>query len=121
MEKNIEMTNFSMIVAMSLNCAIGKNNKLIWHIDEDLQRFKKLTEKNTVVMGRKTYESLPKKPLPNRRNIILTHSKDFNANGCEIVNNIDELIHIVKDEEKVFVIGGASIYKQMIPFTDTIY
>lgn len=91
MKNNIPI---SIIVAISKNYAIGKDNKLLWHISADLKRFKKLTTGNTIIMGRKTYLSLPRKPLPDRKNIVLTRSKNFEAEGCVVVNNIEQVFKI---------------------------
>lgn len=116
----------SIIVATDLNGGIGKDNKLLFHIKEDMQRFKELTSNHTVIMGRKTQESLPQKFLPNRNNIVLTKTNIGTKLGLnykiEYMSNIEEIIsrYFLSDEE-VFVIGGASIYKQFLPYTDKIY
>lgn len=114
-----------IIAALSENNVIGKDNKLPWHIPEDLKRFKKLTSGSPVIMGRKTFESILdflKKPLPDRVNIIITRNKNYEYKG---INNHDvKLVSSIKDaikeaekySEKVFVIGGAQIYKLAMPF-----
>ena len=79
-------------MAVAQNWAIGKDNQLLWHISDDLKRFKALTTGHSVIMGRKTFESLPKKPLPNRQNIVITSSPDFEYEGVVVVNSIDQLI-----------------------------
>lgn len=114
----------SIIAAIGKNRELGKNNSLLWHIPEDLKRFKKLTEGHVVIMGRKTYDSLPKKfqPLPNRVNIVVTRNKNWQAKRCYIVNSIDEAIEKAKQFNKeIFIIGGASIYQQAIKFADKLY
>ena len=107
-----------IIVAISKNKVIGKDNSLIWHLPSDLKRFKEITTGNAVIMGRKTYESIGK-PLPNRRNIIITRNENYEVEGCEVVNSLEEALLICY--EKCFIIGGAEIYKQSLPFTDEIY
>jgi dihydrofolate reductase len=110
----------SLIVAMDKNNGIGNKNKLLAHISEDLRYFKKTTDGSTIVMGYNTYMSLPKRPLPNRRNIVLT-SKDIELEGAIVVNSIDELLKLLNPEEETFVCGGASIYRQMLPYADKLY
>lgn len=109
----------SIIAAIGDNRELGKNNQLLWHIPEDLKRFKALTLGHTVIMGRKTYEYLGK-PLPNRTNIIITNDKEFTAPGCTIAHSLDEAIQKSSDTE-TFIIGGASIYKQAIDRVDKLY
>ena len=114
--------NLSIIVAMAQNGAIGKDNDLLWHLSGDLKRFKKLTTGHPVVMGRKTWESLPKRPLPGRRNIVFTQNPDFKDEGAEVVHSVNDLFNILKDtEEEVFVMGGASIYRMLLPFSNRLY
>lgn len=108
----------SIIVATSKNRVIGKNNKLIWKISSDLKRFKELTTGNTVVMGRKTYESIGK-PLPNRRNIIITRNKKYSVSGCDIVSSLEEALFLTNNN--CFIIGGGEIYKQSLNIADKIY
>lgn len=115
------MTNLSIIVAVAQNLAIGKDNDLLWHISADLKRFKLLTTGHTIVMGRRTFDSLPKKPLPKRRNIVLTHAIDFHPEGVEVAHNINELLLMIEGEEEVFVMGGATIYQQLLPYTSKLY
>ncbi len=102
-----------LIVAISENNAIGKDNNLIWHLPEDLKRFKRLTTGHTIVMGRNTYESIGR-PLPNRKNIVITRQKDYTAEGCMVVNSIEEALEVSKNEKEVFIIGGSQIYKQVL-------
>jgi dihydrofolate reductase len=109
----------SIIVAMDNNALIGNNNALPWHLPADLIYFKKQTLNKTVLMGRKTYESIGK-PLPNRRNIIISRNKNFNAQGCEVVHTIKEALEITKNEA-TFLIGGANLYTQMLPLVNKLY
>lgn len=108
-----------LIVAMSNNYAIGNNNKLLWHIPEDLRRFKELTSGHSVLMGRKTWESLPEKyrPLPNRENFVLSSNQNFIVNGAETIHSLD----LIPLREKLFVIGGSEIYRQTIQYADIIH
>ena len=107
-----------LIVAISTNRCIGKDNTLIWKLPSDLKRFKQITSGHTVVMGRKTFQSIGK-PLPNRRNIIITRDSGFIAEGCEVVNSIEEALLL--SSEDCFIIGGSEIYKQTISIADKIY
>ena len=111
----------SIIVAIAENMAIGKNNDLLWHIPEDLKRFKRITSGHPVIMGKRTYESLPRRPLPNRRNIVITDVKGEELEGCEMAWSIAEAIAKCNPFEESFVIGGASVYKQFLPFADRLY
>lgn len=111
----------SLIVAFSENMAIGKDNDLLWHISDDLKRFKALTTGHCIVMGRKTYESFPKRPLPNRRNIVITRNSDLCLDGCEIVHSLEEAIMACPENEEIFIIGGASIYEQAVDLVQTMY
>ena len=114
--------NLSIIVAMAPNRAIGKDNDLLWHLSSDLKRFKKLTTGHPIVMGRKTWESLPKRPLPGRRNIVFTQNPDYKADGAEVVHSVNGLFHALKDcNEEVFIMGGAAIYNLLLPFTNRLY
>lgn len=112
----------SAILAMSENRVIGKNNQLPWHLAADLIHFKTLTTGHPIIMGRKTFTSIGK-PLPNRTNIILTRDCHFKAPGCVVVTTIDHALECGKevDEKEVFVIGGAEIYHQCMPFVNKIY
>ena len=111
----------SIAVAVGENFAIGKDNKLLWHMPADLKFFKQTTSGHTVVMGRKTLDSVGK-PLPNRRNIVITRDKDLKIEGAEVVNSLDDALSITQNEEKpVFIIGGAEIYRQALPKTETLY
>jgi len=110
----------SIIVAVAQNGVIGDGNKLIWHISEDLKRFKAITTGHPVVMGRKTFESLGR-PLPNRRNIVVTRNPHYPEEGVEIADSLGEAIGMFPAEEEVFVIGGAEVYRQAMPFADRFY
>ncbi len=109
----------SLIVAVSNNNVIGKNNQLIWHLPADLKHFKQLTTGHTVFMGRKTYDSIGK-PLPNRRNVVISRSVD-KITGCEIATSWEEALQLTQQENEVFVIGGAEIYRQVLPLAHRIY
>ena len=113
----------NLIVAVDENWAIGKEGDLLEKISEDLKRFKELTTNNIVVMGRVTFDSLPKKiPLPNRKNIVLTRDKTLVIEGVEICYTVDELLKMIEKEEKdVFVMGGEKIYKLLLPFCKKAY
>jgi len=113
------MTNLSIIVATAQNRAIGKNNQLLWHLPADLKHFKQITSGYTVIMGRKTYDSIGK-PLPNRRNIIITR-QELQLPGCEMVKSVNEALALCSNEPEVFIIGGAQIYEQALPLTQRIY
>lgn len=115
------MKNISIIVAIAKNRAIGKNNKLLWHIPDDLKRFKKLTSGQTIIMGKKTWESLPVKPLPNRRNIVITDNPDDKFTDSLAVFSIDEAIEKSNYQDENFVIGGGSIYQQFMPHAQRLY
>ena len=113
----------SIIVGMTKTGVIGKDNKLPWHIPDDLQNFKLLTEGKVVIMGRKTFESLPKKfrPLPNRHNLIISRSQD-QIEGAEVCTSIEQALEKGKSFQKdIFVIGGAAIFTQALPFVDTMF
>lgn len=111
----------SIIVAIAENNGIGINNKLLWYISDDLKHFKQITSGHTVVMGKKTYESLPFKPLPKRKNIVITDIPDEVIEGCEMAYSIDGAIGKMDDDMENFVIGGASIYKQFFNLADKLY
>lgn len=112
----------SIIVAIAQNNAIGKNNQLLWHIPADLKRFKKITAGHTVVMGKRTLFSLPKGPLPNRRNIVLSDTlTDCFGGGCETVHSLEEVFQKTSHETEVFIIGGGMVYQQFLPLADKLY
>ncbi len=111
----------SIIVAIAQNNAIGKDNDLLWHISEDLKYFKRITSEHTVIMGRKTFESLPFKPLPKRKNIVITKDPLFHFQGCEVAYSIDEVFEFCDNEKENFVIGGGAIYEQFLPYAQKLY
>ena len=113
--------NIAIIVAIAQNFAIGKNNDLLFHLPNDLKRFKKITSGHAVIMGKRTLFSLPKGPLPNRRNIVISDIPDERFDGCETVYSIAEAVEVVKDEQIAFVIGGGMIYRQFYPIAGKLY
>lgn len=112
----------SIIVAKAKNNIIGKNNKLLWSLPEDLKRFKKLTTGHTIIMGRKTFDSLGR-VLPNRKHIVFTQNPDFKVEdeNVEIVHSMLEIKQYIDDENENFVIGGAMIYNLLLPYTKKMY
>ena len=111
----------AIAVATGENREIGKNNQLLWHMPADLKFFKQTTSCHTVILGRKTFDSVGR-PLPNRRNIVITRDASLQIEGAEVVNSLDEALSITQNEEKpVFIIGGAEIYRQALPKTDLLY
>ena len=111
----------SIIVATAENYAIGKKGDLLCHLPADLKHFKDITTGKTVLMGERTFFSLPKHPLPNRRNIVLTDVPGKTFDGAEAVYSLDELCAKVQGEEEAFVIGGGMVYRQMIERADKLY
>jgi dihydrofolate reductase len=107
-----------LIVAISKNRVIGDSNKLIWNLPADLKRFKEITTGHPIVMGRKTYQSIGR-PLPNRRNIIITRDESYEVDGCEVVNSVEEALLLTNND--CFIIGGGEIYKQTLHIADQIY
>jgi len=112
--------SISLIVAVSTNNVIGVRGALPWHISEDLRRFRRLTTGKPVVMGRKTYASIGK-PLPERRNIVISRDPQFTATGCDIVASPDAAIELTGDSAEVMVIGGSQIYAAFLPLARRIY
>ena len=110
----------SIVVAVGKNYIIGKENGLLWHLPNDLKHFRKITEGHTIIMGRKTFESIGR-VLPNRRHIVLTRSSDFQVEGVEKASSIEEVLKLVENEEEAFVIGGGEIYRQFLPLVQRIY
>ena len=110
----------SIVVAMDDNHLIGKGNGLPWHLPADLAFFKKITTGNSILMGRKTYDSIGK-PLSNRRNIVITRNPDILILGCEVVDSIEKALSITQDEEEVMVIGGANLFEQLLPDVSRLY
>ena len=111
--------NIDMIAAVGKNNELGKNGDLIWRFKEDMQFFKNATMGAAVIMGRRTFESLPK-ALPKRRNIVISGNSDYIAQGAEVVDSIEKALSLIKNE-KAFIIGGASIYRAFLPYAETIY
>nr|AIA11390.1 Dihydrofolate reductase [uncultured bacterium] len=107
---------------MDENRGIGIDNKLPWRLPEDLAFFRRTTSGHTVLMGRKTFESIGK-PLPKRHNVILTRDAQFQAEGCEVIHSTDDFVHKygAGAQEELFVIGGAEVYKQLLPYADRLY
>ena len=120
MKKNT-IENISIIVAIARNRAIGKDNKLLWHISEDLKRFKKLTTGHTLIMGRNTFISLPNGALPNRRHIVISDVKGESFEGCEMASSIEEAIQKAGSGDECFVIGGGMVYNQFLPIAGKLY
>ncbi len=114
------MKNISIIACVGKKLELGKNNDLIWHLPNDLKYFKKVTSGKTVIMGRRTFDSLPG-ILPKRRNIVLQLPNEPLIEGVEIFNDIPSIIDAVKDEDEAFIIGGASIYKQFLDYANKLY
>jgi dihydrofolate reductase len=114
------VSKLSIIVAMSSNHVIGVNNTLPWHLTEDLKYFKSLTTGHTIIMGRKTYESIGR-PLPHRRNIVISRDTETTYEGVEVVHSIEDAFSISKNDNEVFVIGGSNIYKQALDLVDHLY
>ena len=110
----------SIIVAIASDGAIGRANDLLWHLPADLKRFKELTTGHTILMGRKTFESLPRGPLPNRRNIIISRSLPEQP-GAEVYPTIQQALEACASDGEVFIIGGGEIYRQLLPNTERIY
>lgn len=111
----------SIIVAISENFAIGKNNDLLWHLPNDLKRFKTLTSGHKIVMGRNTYLSLPKRPLPNRTSIVITDQKDEKFDGTITVYSIEEALGAIDQDEEAFIIGGGMVYREFLSLADKLY
>ena len=112
----------SIIVAKAKNNIIGKDNKMIWHLPEDLKHFKELTIGHTIIMGRKTFQSL-EKPLPNRKHIIFSQNPDFKVNdeNVEVVHSLLQIQDLIEGKEEAFVIGGAMIYNFLMPYVKKMY
>jgi dihydrofolate reductase len=115
------MKKISIIVAIAQNNAIGKNNDLLWHISEDLKRFKRITLNHTVVMGLNTFYSLPVRPFPNRRNIVVVDDTSVKIEGCEMAYSIEDAVNLCDEDKENFICGGASIYRQFMPLADKLY
>ncbi|MFT3654340.1 IS1595 family transposase ISSsu9 [Bacillus sp. B01(2024)] len=110
----------SFIFAMDENRLIGKDNDLPWHLPDDLAYFKKVTTGHTIVMGRKTFESIGR-PLPNRRNIVVTSRDESLFQGCTVASSAEEVLKLIPGNEECFVIGGAQLYSALFPYADRLY
>ncbi len=119
--KTITNKNISIIVAIAENNAIGKNNELLVNLPDDLKRFKQITSGHTVIMGRRTYLSLPKGALPNRRNMVITDVPGESFANCEMVSSIEEALAACDEKEESFIIGGGMVYKQFLPHARRLY
>jgi len=108
-----------MIAAAAENNALGKDNKIVWHLPDDFKRFKQLTSGHHIIMGRKTFESFPK-PLPNRTHIVISRQKNYSPEGCTVVDSLEKALQLVPVTEDVFIIGGGQIYDLALNFTDKI-
>lgn len=115
------MAQLGMIAAVGNRFEIGYKNQLLVHLPADLKHFKEITAGHTVVMGDRTWESLPKRPLPNRRNIVLTLDKNYQAEGAELAFSVDEVLCMLAADETAFIIGGATIYQLFIDKIDKLY
>lgn len=111
----------SIIVAVSEDWGIGKDNELLWNISEDLKRFKRLTSGNTIIMGKKTWESLPARPLPGRKNIVLTDDPKEHIESSFTAYSIEDALSKCEKGGEIFVIGGGSVYRQFMPIADRLY
>ncbi|EJX06238.1 dihydrofolate reductase [gut metagenome] len=114
------MSKISIIAAVDRQMAIGFQNKLLFWLPNDLKHFKTLTTGHTVLMGRKTFESLPKGALPNRRNIVLSSHPETRCEGAEVFTSIEDALQHCGEEEHIYIIGGASIYRQALPLADEL-
>lgn len=110
----------SIIAAIDCNRGIGYENKLLFWLPNDLKRFKALTTGNTIIMGRKTFESLPKGALPNRRNIVLSSRPDADYPGAETYTTLEAALQSCQSDEQIYIIGGASVYRQALPLADAL-
>ena len=120
MEQKI-FRNISIIVAIAQNNAIGKDNRLLWHLSDDLKRFRKLTTGHTLIMGRNTFLSLPNGALPKRRHIVISDVESETFEGCEMAASIPEAITLAGETDECFVIGGGMVYAQFLPVTGKLY
>lgn len=115
------MSTISIIAAIADNNAIGKNNKLLWRLPADMRRFKDLTTGHAVIMGRKTFESLPKGPLPNRKNVVLTTLPEAGFVNCFACESMGAALDICEKEDEIFILGGALVYRQALRIADKMY
>lgn len=115
------MKDISIIVAIAENYAIGKDNELLWHISDDLKRFKEITTGHTIIMGRNTYLSLPRRPLPNRRSVVITDNREEVFEGCEMAYSIDDAVNLADAGKENFIIGGGMVYNTFLPRANKLY
>ena len=116
------MSEISIVAAVADNYAIGKGNKLPWHLPADLKHFRELTTGHAVVMGKRTFESLPNGPLPNRRNVVLTSVMSEGVNeGYFEADSLEDAFYLCEKEEKVFIVGGAAVYRQSLEIAESLY
>jgi dihydrofolate reductase len=115
------MKPISIIVAIAENNAIGKNNQLLCHIPGDLKRLRKITTGHTVVMGKRTYFSLPKRPLPDRTNIVVSDDRNDHFEGCVMAYSIEEALDKCNEKDENFILGGGIIYREFFPFANKLY
>ncbi len=111
----------SIIVAIAENYAIGKDNQLLWHIPEDMKRFKRITSGHKIIMGKRTYESLPKRPLKDRINIVISDVPGETYEGCIMAYSIEEALQLCRPGDECYVIGGGMVYRQFLPLADRLY
>lgn len=110
----------SLIVATGTNHGIGKNNQLLWHLPEDLKYFKRTTLEKPIIMGRSTFDSVGR-PLPKRRNIVISRNTNLKIEGVEVVHSLDEAIQLVENEPEIMIVGGSEIYSLALPLADRVY
>lgn len=115
------MGKLSIIAAVAGNGALGKDNDLLWHLPDDLRRFKKITSGHYVIMGKKTYYSMPVRPLPNRVNVVLSRDPDLKLKGAVMARSVDEAVTISSSDPEAFVLGGGKVYHQFIGLVDKLY
>lgn len=113
--------NISMIAAMDKNRVIGADNDMPWHLPDDLKFFKANTVNKSVIMGRKTFESIGSKPLPKRRNLVITRNEGYEANGAEVFHSVEEALISCQSEAEIIIMGGGQLYAQMMPFANKLY
>lgn len=110
----------SIIVATGKNRAIGKNNQLLWHLPEDLKYFKRSTLEKPIIMGRSTFDSVGR-PLPKRRNIVITRNRDLHIEGVDVVHSLKDAIQLVENEPEIMIVGGSDIYNLALPIAQRVY
>lgn len=114
-------TKIALIAAIGPDGTIGSGNKMPWHLPRDLRFFRMVTTGHTVIMGRKTFDAIGRKPLPKRKNIVVTRNTLFEANGCEVVHSLHAALEAAHGEKRIFIIGGGELYRQSIDLADEIY